>query len=102
MVMSIHSTNALLGYARLSWPSALPSSSAGAALLLTSYGNMLILVIRGTVTAFGIALVEELLFRSWLLEEVTTDLGYHCAIIISGLAFSFVQRYSCYDLVFII
>ncbi|XP_039119779.1 uncharacterized protein LOC120256077 isoform X2 [Dioscorea cayenensis subsp. rotundata] len=92
MVMSIHSTNALLGYARLSWPSALPSSSAGAALLLTSYGNMLILVIRGTVTAFGIALVEELLFRSWLLEEVTTDLGYHCAIIISGLAFSFVQR----------
>ncbi|KAM0952470.1 putative alcohol O-acetyltransferase [Dioscorea sansibarensis] len=92
MVLSIHSTNALLGYAKLSWPSALPSSSAGAALLLTSYGNMLILVIRGTLTAFGIALVEELLFRSWLLEEVAADLGYHCAIIISSLAFSFIQR----------
>ncbi|KAJ0983767.1 hypothetical protein J5N97_002123 [Dioscorea zingiberensis] len=92
MVLCTHSTNALLGFVWFSWPAALPPSSAGAALLLKAYGHMLILVIQGTVTAFGVVMVEELLFRSWFLEEVAVDLGYYRAIMISGLAFSFVQR----------
>jgi len=93
VVLCIHSINALLGYARFSWPGP-PSSSGGALALFIAYGNMLLLALRGVVTATGIAIVEELLFRSWLAVEVATDLGYYRAILISGLAFSLSQRYS--------
>ncbi|KAH9305683.1 hypothetical protein KI387_010087, partial [Taxus chinensis] len=45
--------------------------------------------------AFGIGLatatVEELLFRSWLHEEIASDLGFHKAVILSGIIFSFVH-----------
>lgn len=91
IVLCIHSVNAFLGYAQLSLPR-LPSPSQGALALLNSYGNMLFLAIRGAMTAIGIATVEELLFRSWLAEEVAADLGYYRAIVISGLAFSLSQR----------
>lgn len=52
------------------------------------------LACQGTFTATAIVLVEELLFRSWLPEEIAADLGYHRGIIISGLAFSLLQRYA--------
>uniref|UniRef100_A0A5B6Z000 CAAX prenyl protease 2/Lysostaphin resistance protein A-like domain-containing protein n=2 Tax=Davidia involucrata TaxID=16924 RepID=A0A5B6Z000_DAVIN len=92
LVLSIHSVNALLGFVRLSWPSTLPSSSLDAVMWLKVYGQMLILIGRGLVTATGVALVEELLFRSWLPDEIAVDLGYHRGIIISGLAFSLFER----------
>ncbi len=57
------------------------------------FGRMLMLAGQGIVTATGVALVEELLFRSWLPNEIAVDLGYHQGIIISGLAFSLFQRY---------
>lgn len=47
---------------------------------------------QGLVTATGIAVVEELLFRSWLPDEIAADYGYYHGIIISGLAFSLSQR----------
>lgn len=50
------------------------------------------LAVRGIVTAAGIVLVEELLFRSWLPDEIAAELGYHWGIILSGLAFSLFQR----------
>ncbi|KAK3411312.1 hypothetical protein EUGRSUZ_I00075 [Eucalyptus grandis] len=42
--------------------------------------------------ATSVALVEELLFRSWLTEDIAADLGYHLGIILSGLAFYLFQR----------
>ncbi|KAF8393682.1 hypothetical protein HHK36_021929 [Tetracentron sinense] len=92
LILSIHSINALLGYACLSWPLGLPSSSLDAKILLKVYGRMLILAGQGIVTATGVAIVEELLYRSWLPEEIAVDLGYHRGFIISGLAFSIFQR----------
>ncbi|CAK7352308.1 unnamed protein product [Dovyalis caffra] len=80
------------GCVSFSWPSSLPSSSLDAMTWLKVYGQMIMLAGRGIITAAGIVLVEELLFRAWLTEEIAADLGYHQGIIISGLAFSLFQR----------
>lgn len=92
LVLSIHSMNALLGCGQLAWPSDLPSSPGETIIWFKMLGKMLVLAARGIVPATGVAVVEELLFRSWLPEEIAVDLGYHRAIIISGLAFSLLQR----------
>jgi membrane protease YdiL (CAAX protease family) len=91
LVLSIHSVNVLIGCANFSWP---PSPSPFNAMThFKVFGRMLMLAGQGIVTATGVALVEELLFRSWLPNEIAVDLGYHQGIIISGLAFSLFQRY---------
>lgn len=90
LVLSIQSVNALLGCVNLAWPSTL--SSLDAMTRIKVYGQVLRLVGQGILTATGVALVEELLFRSWLPQEIAADLGYHQGIIISGLAFSLFQR----------
>ncbi|OVA08303.1 CAAX amino terminal protease [Macleaya cordata] len=92
LVLSIHFINALLGCANISWPSSLSSSAPDAMVWLKVYGGLLILAGRGIVTAIVVAIVEELFFRSWLPEEIAVDLGYHRAVIISGLAFAVLQR----------
>lgn len=92
LVLSIHTINALIGFVHLSWP--LTNLSAKDALAtLKGYGKVFMLCGQGLVTATGVALVEELLFRSWLPDEIATDLGYHRGIIVSGLAFALSQRY---------
>lgn len=93
VVLSVHSVNTLLGYVRLSWPLNLPAISSGTLAVLKAYGNMLVLVARGLLTAAGVSLVEELLFRSWLVEEITVDYGYYQAILLSAIAFSLIHRY---------
>lgn len=90
VVLVIHSLNQFLGFVCLSWPTT-PSSSE-ALTLLKVYGKVFVFVSQGLVTATGVALVEELLFRSWLPDEVAADLGYHRGVILSGLAFSLSQR----------
>ncbi|XP_042390058.1 uncharacterized protein LOC121981545 isoform X1 [Zingiber officinale] len=90
IVMSVHSIDGLLGFASLSWP-APTSFSATPVVLVKSFINVLLLSIRGILTATGVALVEELLFRSWLIKEVEVDLGYYPAIIISGIVFSLIH-----------
>ncbi|KAG9459810.1 hypothetical protein H6P81_004318 [Aristolochia fimbriata] len=92
LILSIHGVNTSLGFAHFVLPIGLPPSSEGIILWLKVIGKILLLVARGIVPAIGVAIVEELLFRSWLLEEISVDLGYHRAIIISGLAFSLLQR----------
>ncbi|XP_061361617.1 uncharacterized protein LOC133305413 isoform X2 [Gastrolobium bilobum] len=89
-IFSIHAMNAFLGCASFSWPCNPPSLDA--LTWLKVYGKMGLIVVQGIVMASAIALVEELLFRSWLPQEIAVDLGYHNGIIISGLAFSFLQR----------
>ncbi|RZC89930.1 hypothetical protein C5167_028996 [Papaver somniferum] len=92
LILSIHSTNAVLGCASLSWPSSLSSSSTQAIFLLKGYGGMFLLAGQAVVTATVVAIVEELFFRSWLPEEVAVDIGHHRAVLVSGLAFSIFQR----------
>jgi uncharacterized protein len=60
--------------------------------LIKSSRNVL-LAIRGFATATCIAVVEEMVFRSWLPEEIAVDLGYYNAILISGVVFSLIHRY---------
>jgi len=95
LVLSVQCINALLGFAQLSWPLQLISSSVDLTTKMKAYGQLFLLAAQGILTAAGIAFVEELLFRSWLLEEIATDLGYQSAILLSALAFSLSQRYGC-------
>ncbi|MED6186800.1 hypothetical protein PIB30_070229 [Stylosanthes scabra] len=90
LVFSIHAVNAFLGCATFSWPCS--PSSLDAMTWFKVYGQMLLVVVQGTVMASGIALVEELLFRSWLPQEIAVDLGYFRGVMISGLVFSLLQR----------
>ena len=90
-IFSIHVVNAFLGCASFSWPHIPPSLDVMAWLKLC--GQMGLLIVQGTVMASAISFVEELLFRSWLPQEIAADLGYHRGILISGLAFSFLQRF---------
>ncbi|XP_020592919.1 uncharacterized protein LOC110033328 [Phalaenopsis equestris] len=92
IVSSIHLVNALLGYVSFTPMTGLSSSSSRAVVLLRAYGNGLLLTVQGIVSATCISIVEELLFRSWLAEEVAADLGYYPAIMISGILFALVQR----------
>ncbi|KAK9142123.1 hypothetical protein Syun_011523 [Stephania yunnanensis] len=92
LVSSVHTVNAFLGYAHFSWPWDLCPSLPDALSWLKAYGGLIVLAIKGIVTATIVSMVEELLFRSWLPEEIATDLGYHQGIIISGLAFAILQR----------
>ncbi|XP_078156673.1 uncharacterized protein LOC144552572 isoform X2 [Carex rostrata] len=83
IVLSVHSVNSVLGYAHF---------SLGSLAVLKAYGNVLVLVVRGLLTATGVSLVEELLFRSWLQKEIAVDYGYYQAILLSGIAFSVIHR----------
>lgn len=89
----VHSVSILLGFAALRAGSY--SFVTRPLDLLKSSSNVLLLALRGFVTATSIAVVEEVVFRSWLPEEVAVDLGYYSAILISGVAFSLIHRYVC-------
>ncbi|KAI4990481.1 hypothetical protein ZWY2020_038844 [Hordeum vulgare] len=88
VVWLVHSISILLGFAtfREGTPSLLPFD------LLKSSSNVLLPALRGFITATSIAVVEEVVFRSWLPEEVAVDLGYYNAIMMSGVAFSLIHR----------
>jgi membrane protease YdiL (CAAX protease family) len=91
IVWLVHSTSILLGFATLREGS---SSFLFRPFDLLKYSsNSLLLALRGFITATSIAVVEEVVFRSWLPEEVAVDLGYYNAILMSGLAFSLIHRY---------
>ncbi|XP_075509095.1 uncharacterized protein LOC142545661 isoform X2 [Primulina tabacum] len=92
LVLLIQLVSSLLGCVQLRWPTTLSSPYSEPVTLMKSYASMLLLIVQGIATATGVATVEELLFRSWLPEEISTDFGYHRGIIISGLAFSLSQR----------
>lgn len=91
LVLLIYSVNSLIGCVDFCFPMAPPTSSA-ALTWLKVYGQIFVLFVQGLATATGVATVEELLFRSWLPDEIAADLGYYRGIIISGLAFALFQR----------
>ncbi|CAL5081607.1 unnamed protein product [Urochloa decumbens] len=86
----VHSTSILLGFA--TFRTGLPSSLARPVDLIKSSSNVFMLALRGFAIATSIAVVEEMVFRSWLPEEIAVDLGYYSAILISGLVFSLIHR----------
>ncbi|XP_021756724.1 uncharacterized protein LOC110721832 [Chenopodium quinoa] len=92
LVISIHSLNAYLGFVKLSFPSSLGSSSLTFSAKIKAHGQLFLSAGQGLAVAAGVSFVEELLFRSWLLEEIAIDLGYHPGILLSGLAFALSQR----------
>ncbi|KAJ1289805.1 hypothetical protein BS78_02G192900 [Paspalum vaginatum] len=85
----VHSISILLGFA--TFQIGLSSSLARPLDLIKSSSNV-VLALRGFATATSIAVVEEMVFRSWLPEEIAADLGYYNAILISGLVFSLIHR----------
>lgn len=91
LVLLIHYVNFVSGFVHPSMPTYLPSSS-DAVTWLRVCGRLLWLVLQGLATATGVAIVEELLFRSWLPDEIAADFGYYRGVVISGLAFSLSQR----------
>ncbi|CAH9117248.1 unnamed protein product [Cuscuta epithymum] len=92
LVILIYSVNSLLGCVHFQMPITLSSSPSAALSSLKVFSQMAILAFQGVITATGVAIVEELLFRSWLSDEIASELGYSRGIIISGLAFSVFQR----------
>ncbi|KAJ3677124.1 hypothetical protein LUZ60_002848 [Juncus effusus] len=92
VVLSIHSISILLGCASLSSPHNLPLFKSNSITVLRTYGKELFFVMRGLVMATGVALVEELIFRSWLVEEIAVEFGYLRAFVLSGVLFSLIHR----------
>ncbi|CAM0951493.1 unnamed protein product [Alopecurus aequalis] len=95
VVWLVHSTSILLGFATVREGSS--SFLARPFDLLKYSSNTLLLALRGFITATSIAVVEEVVFRSWLPEEVAVDLGYYHAILMSGIAFSLIHRWGCIE-----
>ncbi|CAN6224555.1 unnamed protein product [Urochloa humidicola] len=86
----VHSISILLGFA--TFRTGLSSSLARPVDLIKSSSNVFMLSLRGFTIATSIAVVEEMVFRSWLPEEIAVDFGYYSAILISGLVFSLIHR----------
>lgn len=93
LVLAIHSMSMFFGCISFSLPSSYYSSPLDAWMRLKLVAHMVMLACQGVVVASSVALVEELVFRSWLFEEISADLGYQRGIILSGFAFSLFQRY---------
>ena len=92
LVCYVHSINALLGFVSVVWPPVHMPHLMNSSVLVKTYGLALIKTFQGVATAACVAAVEELLFRSWLPEEIAADLGLFHAIWISGFIFSLLQR----------
>uniref|UniRef100_A0A1J3I0Z5 Embryogenesis-associated protein EMB8 n=1 Tax=Noccaea caerulescens TaxID=107243 RepID=A0A1J3I0Z5_NOCCA len=91
VVLLIQSINTIIGAAILSRPPYLPHPF-DAMKWLKGGVQLLLLIVRGFATATFIVFVEELLFRSWMPNEIAIDMGYHQSIIITGLVFALFQR----------
>lgn len=95
LVSGYHGMNWVLGYSQFRWDAVVVSNSnfpgALASTILTSW-KVLMLVTQSLAMAVAVALVEEVLFRAWLQEEIAVDLGYHWAVLLSALAFAAVHR----------
>lgn len=90
VLLGIQYVNGFLGYTTLSWPAT--PTLINLVSWLKAFGGSLLVVSIGIISSIIVIAVEELLFRSWLTEEIALDLGYYPGIIISGLAFAILQR----------
>ncbi|CAM8963815.1 unnamed protein product [Rhodiola kirilowii] len=88
IVLSVQYVNTVIGCASISWQTCLPLLSFS---WLPEFGKFLLLVAQGTISATGVVLVEELLFRSWLPAEISKEFGFHLGIIVAGFTFAILQ-----------
>lgn len=89
LVISLYSAYIFLGYATFTLkPEFTFSSSKGFVSVIKTCWRISKLVIRSFGMGLAISTIEELLFRSWLHEEIAGDLGFHKAVILSGIVFS--------------
>ncbi|BBN10560.1 CAAX protease family protein [Marchantia polymorpha subsp. ruderalis] len=94
LVTAYYGINWALGYAQISWASIVvesPSFPGPAATAILTSWKFFQLIGQSLSMALIVALVEELLFRAWLQEEVAVDLGYHWGILLSSLVFAVVH-----------
>ncbi|XP_013667524.2 uncharacterized protein LOC106371951 isoform X2 [Brassica napus] len=91
VVLLIQSINTILGAAILSRPPYLPHPF-DAMKWLKGCAQLLLVVVKGLTAATFVVFVEEVLFRSWMPNEIAIDTGYHQSIIITGLVFALFQR----------
>ncbi|CAM6008624.1 unnamed protein product [Sphagnum balticum] len=84
LVTMLYSTNAVLGYVQFRWASLLATN--------IRFGGMAMRISKILVQALGmgfaVALVEEILFRAWLQDEIAVDFGFHKGVFLSALIFS--------------
>ncbi|CAM6129107.1 unnamed protein product [Calypogeia fissa] len=94
MVSGYYGVNWVLGYSQFTWDAIVVTNpdfpGPLASTILTSW-KVLLLVTQSLTKAVAVALVEEVLFRAWLQEEIAVDLGYNWAVILSALAFAIVH-----------
>lgn len=89
LVISLYSAYIFLGYATFTLkPEFTFSSSKDFFSVIKTCWRISTLVIRSFGMGLAISTIEELLFRSWLHEEIAGDLGFHKAVILSGIVFS--------------
>ncbi|XP_024012596.1 uncharacterized protein LOC18018807 isoform X2 [Eutrema salsugineum] len=91
VVLLIQSINTILGAAILSRPPYFPHPF-DAMKCLKGCVQLLLVIVKGFTAATFVVFVEELLFRSWMPNEIALDMGYHQSIIITGLVFALFQR----------
>ncbi|KAL3679674.1 hypothetical protein R1sor_022630 [Riccia sorocarpa] len=94
LVAAYYGINWALGYVSIRWASLLvqnPSFPGLAPVALLTLWNVVSLLGQSVSMALIVALVEELLFRAWLQEEIAVDVGQHVGILLSAVAFAIVH-----------
>lgn len=102
LVASVYSVETVLGSVQFSLSTLVISGSTAAkvgfftayvpsaAVMLWKLGT---LVAQACGVGFAVAFVEELLFRSWLQEEIAVDLGFQNAVLICAATFAIMHWY---------
>jgi membrane protease YdiL (CAAX protease family) len=91
LVTMLYSTNAVLGYVQFRWASLLATNIRfGGTVALYIFTAMRIskILVQALGMGFAVALVEEVLFRAWLQDEIAVDFGFHKGVFLSALVFS--------------
>ncbi|KAL2613381.1 hypothetical protein R1flu_025073 [Riccia fluitans] len=94
LVAAYYGINWALGFISFRWTSLLvenPSFPGVGPVVILTLWKLFSLIGQSVSMAVVVALVEELLFRAWLQEEIAVDLGQHKAILLSAFAFAVVH-----------
>ncbi|MCO5594009.1 hypothetical protein L7F22_048028 [Adiantum nelumboides] len=93
LVASVYALGVALQLIQFSWASTLFLNNSQTLLRSILYGwRIFKLILKCFGISLAVSFVEELFFRSWLQKEISADLGFHKATLISGLAFSITHR----------
>lgn len=67
-------------------------------MVLFTMAKVIKLVGQAVAIGLAVSLVEEVLLRAWLQEEIAVDLGFHRAVFTSAVAFALVHWYDLISL----